>query len=134
MAQQEKPRKRIWVQHVAVGAQTMETRLAVARARGLEPDLSAVADGVAQLIARARDAVLRDDPIPGRWANWWRGTLVEAAYRNLHAASAQIVELYNEPEVFAEVPSAVARAQETMHREDPRCIAARDLEALVARI
>jgi hypothetical protein len=126
----EKPRKRIWVQQVAVGAEALETRLEVAKARGLKPDTQAAAAGVAEFIKRARAAALRRDPIPSRWGNWWRGTLVEAAYRNLHAARAQMVDLYDEAELFAEVPSAVSRAQATMHREDPRCIARSDLEAL----
>jgi hypothetical protein len=126
----EKPRRRIWVQQVAVGAEALETRLDVAKARGLRPDTEAAAKGVAEFIKRARAASLRRDPIPTRWGNWWRGTLVEAAYRNLHAARAQMVDLYDEAELFAEVPSAVSRAQATMHREDPRCIARADLEAL----
>lgn len=118
------------MQQVAVGAEALETRLEVAKARGLRPDTEAAAKGVAEFIRRARAAALRRDPIPGRWGNWWRGTLVEAAYRNLHAARAQMVDLYDEAELFAEVPSAVSRAQATMHREDPRCIARSDLEAL----
>jgi hypothetical protein len=125
-----KRRKRIWVQQVAVGAEALETRLNVARSRGLKPGAEAAAVGVAEFIKRARDAALRHDPIPGRWGNWWRGTLVEAAYRNLHAARAQMVDLYDEAELFAETPSAVSRAQATMHREDPRTIALADLEAL----
>jgi hypothetical protein len=126
----EKRRKRIWVQQVAVAAEALETRLEVARARGLKPDADAAAHGVAEFIKRSRDAALRHDPIPGRWGNWWRGTLVEAAYRNLHAARAQLVDLYDEADLAAEVPSAISRAQATMHREDPRCIAVADLEAL----
>jgi hypothetical protein len=127
---EKKRRKRIWVQQVAVAAEALETRLNVARARGLKPGAEAAAVGVAEFIKRARDAALRHDPIPGRWGNWWRGTLVEAAYRNLHAARAQMVDLYNEAELFAEAPSAVSRAQATMHRDDPRCIASADLAAL----
>jgi hypothetical protein len=126
----EKRRKRIWVQQVAVGAEALETRLEVAKARGLHPEAEAAAKGVGEFIKRARDAALRHDPIPGRWGNWWRGTLVEAAYRNLHAARAEMVDLYDEAELSGEIPSAVSRAQSTMHREDPRCIALADLVAL----
>jgi hypothetical protein len=126
----QKPRKRIWVQHVAVESDVLGARLEAVRAHGLPPDGVAVAEGVEDLISRARNAALREDPIPGHWLNLWRGTLVEAAYRNLHAARAQIVDLYDESELQAEVPSAVARAQATMHREDPRCIAAGDLNKL----
>jgi len=41
-----------------------------------------------------------------------------------------MVNLYTEPDLFAEVPGAVARAQATINRDDARCIAASDLQAL----
>ena len=114
--------KRIWVQQVAVSATALETEVRAARRRGLTPEQEAIADGIEQLVQRARDAALRHDPLPGRWGNWWRGTLVEAAYRNVHAARALMVELHTESEVDAEVPGAVARTQATINREDPRSI------------
>src|SRR4051794_33610800 len=126
----EKRRKRIWVQHVAVGAESLQTRLDVAGARGLTPEGEAVARRVAQLVEHARDAALRKDPIPGRWWNWWRGTLVEASYRNLHAARAEIIDLYDEADLQAEARSAIARAQETMRPDDPRNLAAVQIEAM----
>src|SRR3954453_22183842 len=87
-------RKRIWVQHVAVETDKLRLRLDAARARGgLNESQQGIADGITMFLAKARDAAFRDDPVPGRWANWWRGTLVEAAYRNLHAARAQMVDL-----------------------------------------
>jgi hypothetical protein len=125
----DKPRKRVWVQNVAVAVRVLETRLDVAEAQGLGPDQQAAADGVRELLGMARDAANRDNPIPSRWANWWRGTLVDAAYQNLHAARAQIVDVYDEAELAAEIPSAIARAQATMHRDDPRRISADDLAA-----
>jgi len=115
-----KPRKRIWVQQVAVAVLGLETRLNIAEARGLTPDQKAAADGIRMMLARARDAAYRDDPRPGRWINWWRGTLVDTAHQNLHAARAQIVDLLDEPEVNAEIPRAMARLQGSLHREDPR--------------
>jgi hypothetical protein len=126
----EQKRKRIWVQDVAVAADVLDTRLAVARSRGLGPSLSAVADGVEKLVSRARDAAFRVDPIPGRWLNWWRGTLVDAAYHNVHAARGQMVDLYDDAEVDAEVPAALARVQATLHRDDPRSVKARGLATL----
>ena len=47
----------------------------------MPPDLSAIADGVQKLTQNARRAAFKVDPIPGRWWNWWSGTLVEAAYQ-----------------------------------------------------
>ncbi len=119
-----KRRKRIWVQHAAVEADRLQTQLDAARARRLSGQQSVIADGVGDLVDAARRAALKEDPVPGRFTNWWRGTLVEAAYQNLHAARAQIVELYSEDELRAEIPQAVARAQKTLHRDDPRRTAA----------
>ncbi len=124
-----KPRKRIWVQQVAVEADAYETRVKVARAKGLASADEPIAEGVIEHVRRARDAALREDPIPGRWGNWIHGTLVEVAYRRLHAARAQLIELYDVNELYSEIPAAVARAQFTLHRDDPRQISVADLSA-----
>ena len=67
--------------------------------------------------------------MPGRFWNWWRGTLVEMAYRQMHTARAQMFDLYDESELVAEVPLVVARANATMHRDDPRRLTVRELLA-----
>ncbi len=121
------PRKRIWVQQVAVDADVLETRVRVARARGLTSEQQAVADGVVLHLGKARHAAFRVDPIPSRWTNWWRGTLVEAAYRNMHAAQADLLDLYDEPELRAEARAVLARAQTTLHGDDPRQVGLEDL-------
>jgi hypothetical protein len=126
----QKRRRRIWVQHVAVETDKLRMRLRGAQARGdLNESQKIVAEGIYKFLGKARDAAFRDDPVPGRWANWWRGTLVEAAYRNLHAARAQMVDIYDKNQLRAEIPSVVARANETLHRDDPRWITVEDLEA-----
>src|SRR4051794_34785477 len=123
-------RKRIWVQHVAVETDKLRLRLDAAQARGdLNASQHVVAAGIYTFLVKARDAAFRDDPVPGRWANWWRGTLVEAAYRNLHAARAQMVDLYDRNQLRAEIPLVVARANATIHRDDPRRITVEDFEA-----
>jgi hypothetical protein len=123
-------RRRIWVQQVAVAADKLEMRVRAARARGgLTPSQEVVADGVDRCLQKARAAAFRDDPIPGRLANWWRGTLVEAAYRNMHAARAQLFDLMDRDELRAEIPMVVARANATLHRDDPRRITVEELEA-----
>jgi hypothetical protein len=119
-----KPRKRIWVQHAAVEAKRLQAQVEAARARQLSGQQLVIAEGVSELVDAARKAALKEDPVPGRFANWWRGTLVEAAYHNLHAARAQIVDLYGDDELRAEIPQAVARAQSALHRDDPRRTAA----------
>jgi hypothetical protein len=123
-----RPRRRIWVQHVAVDADKLEMRLAAAQAGTLSPQQRAIATGVGRLIDIARAAALREDPIPRRFWNWWRGTLVEAAYRNLHTARAQMVDLFSGDELRAEIPMALARARATLRRDDPRLIAAEQLQ------
>ncbi|HEX2497781.1 MAG TPA: hypothetical protein VHO00_03210 [Actinomycetes bacterium] len=126
-----KPRKRIWVQQVAVAALALETRLNIAAARGpLSPDQQATVDGIREMLARARDAAYRDDPRPSRWVNWWRGTLVDTAFQNLHAARAQIADLFDEAEVNSEIPRVLARLQSALHREDPRQVDAAVLAQL----
>lgn len=113
--------RRARVHNVLVGVRALEARLEVAAAQGLGPDQKAAAAGVRTLLRQAEDAASGVDPRPGRiLRDRWSGTLVEAAYENLHAARAQMVDVYDEAELAAEVPAAVARAQQTLHRDDPR--------------
>lgn len=116
------PLKRVWVQNVEVNARVLEARLRTLRARrGDESPAARELDGaVGELLAAARRAATRKDPVPGRLANWWRGSLIEAAYQNLHAAEALIVGLYDSYEVEAEVPEALARVEASLDRDDPR--------------
>lgn len=112
--------RRVWVQNVAVGVRVLETRLDVAAATGLGPDQQAAAEGVRKLLRKAEDAACGVDPRSGRLGNWWAGTLAGAAYQHLHAARAQMVDVYDDAEMAAEIPIAVARSQMSLHRDDPR--------------
>jgi hypothetical protein len=124
-------RKRVWVEHVEPELKALRVRLRCAEAgHHLTPSQKAAARGVRKLIKRAENAVDRKDPYPTRVGNWWRGTLVEAAYRNLHAARAQIVTLYDKNELSAEIPRAISRANATLHRDDPRLVTASYIKAL----
>jgi hypothetical protein len=117
------------VQHVAVDADKLEMRVRAARARGgLTASQLIIADGVERCLQKARAAAFREDPVPGRLANWWRGTLVEAAYRNMHTARAQMIDLMDADELRAEIPMVVARANATLHRDDPRHITVEELQ------
>jgi hypothetical protein len=116
----ERPRKKVRVHTVAVGVQVLETRLDVAIAQGLGPDQRAAAEGVRRLLRRADEAAYGIDPSPGPVTRWWGGALVEAGYQNLHAARAQMIDVYDDAEIEAEIPAAVARSQQTLHRDDPR--------------
>lgn len=128
---EKKPRRnrRIWVQHVAVDARVLETRVQAARARGLTASQEAIARGALGHIEKACHAAFRIDPMPRRLSNWWRGTLVEVAHRNLHAAWVQMVDLLDENELQAEIPAAVARAEVALPRDDPRQISIEELRA-----
>lgn len=114
------PRKRVWVQNVAVRSAVLESQLDAIEARELDPAEQKIAEGTRRLLKAATAAAFRDDPIPTRWGMWWRGTLVEAAYQNLHAAEGQLILLYDVTQLRAEIPSAVSRAQATLARDDPR--------------
>jgi hypothetical protein len=127
--EQGKPVNRIWVPQVAVDVEFVGTRCDVAVARGLDAVGVAVVTGVRRHLDRAEAAAFRRDPLPGRLANWWRGVLVEAAYRHLHAAETQVVELYDEVELRAEIRSTVARGRAALHREDLRLWTVEELEA-----
>ena len=114
------PRTRVWVQNVAVRSAVLESQLDAVEAGELSPAEQKIAQGTRRLLKAATAAAFRDDPIPSRWGRWWRGTLVEAAYQNLHAAEGQLILLYNVTQLRAEIPSAVSRAQATLSRDDPR--------------
>lgn len=121
--------KRVWAQDVNVAADVMETKLDELRVSTASwtPAQQAVEDGVRRRLDAARKATLRRDPVPGGLSNWWRGTLVDAAYQNLHAAESMIVGIYGPDDIEAEVPEAVARVEAGLDRDDPRRIAALQL-------
>jgi hypothetical protein len=122
-------RKRVWVQNVAVKAAVLEARVAEIHARRGHPDPAAevLERGVRELIQRAREAAYGENPIPTRWAIWWRGTLIEAAYQNLHAAQSLMAGLYDQEQIAAEVPEAAGRVEALLQRDDPRREVARQL-------
>jgi hypothetical protein len=125
-----KKRKTIWVQQVAVEVDVLQTRVDIAKQRDLRPEQKAAIRGVELFLTKAWLAVERADPVPSRIVNWWRGVLVEAAYRNIHAARAQLVDAYTEEDIDAEIPGAIARAHRSLHRDDPRCLSQTQLRAL----
>ncbi len=115
-----KPVKRVWVPQVAVDVDALWVRTDVAEARSSDPARKALICGVRRHLEKARNAAFRKDPLPGRLTNWWRGTLVETAYRHMHAAEVQLLDLCDGPELQAEIRPAVVRANSVLNREDPR--------------
>jgi hypothetical protein len=116
----ERRHRKVWVHHVVVSVRMLETRLAVAEAQGLGPDQRAAAAGVRRLLEKAKDAANGVDPRPGPMSDWWSGSLLEAAYQNLHGAKVEMVDVYDDAELAAEIPEVAARAHQTLHRDDPR--------------
>jgi hypothetical protein len=128
-ASEQRSCKRVWVQQVNVDAEAMVVKLDAMRAGSAHwtaaHDVLEV--GVRKRLEAARNAALRRDTVPGRLSNWWRGTLIDCAYQNLHAAEWLIVGLYSDGQVEAEIPEAVARVEAGLRRDDPRRADALDL-------
>jgi hypothetical protein len=121
--------RRIWAQDVLVRADRLQAKLDAIRAeKKLSPGNSELAGAVQSRLEAARCAALRVSPRPSRASNWWRGTIVEAAYQNLHAAEILMASLYDDHQVAAEIPEAIARVEVSLDRDDPRRIAALQLQ------
>ena len=94
------PRKRVWAQDVRVDVDVLGSRLneIVARSETLSGRKDAIRRSVEKLLEQAENAANGDNPRFLWVRSWWRGTLIEAAYQNLHAAEAEIVPLYDQLE------------------------------------
>ena len=103
---------------VLASVQGMEAEILVAEARELTPEQKAAAQAARAALAKA-EAMGSGVRVPGRFL-WWRGTQVESAYLHLHVARVAMVDLYDEDDLEAEIPRAVARVQGALHRDDPR--------------
>ena len=112
--------RRVWVPQVAVDVDALRVRLRVAEAGRLDDAGRVIAEGVRAHLDKAWNAAFRIDPLPRRLANWWRGTLVETAYRHMHAAEVLLLDLADKDELHAAIRPAVARASAALNREDPR--------------
>ncbi|HEY4994165.1 MAG TPA: hypothetical protein VII33_18990 [Nakamurella sp.] len=117
----------MWAQDVRVDVDVLGSRLneIVARSETLSGRKDAIRRSVEKLLEQAENAANGDNPIFLWVRSWWRGTLIEAAYQNLHAAEAEIVPLYDQFEVDAEFPEAVATVDASLNRDDPRRLTAR---------
>jgi hypothetical protein len=108
-----------------VRADLLQARLEAIR---LDSELSAgesrLAERAEERLDAAKDAALKVHPTPRRISNWWRGTLIDAAYQNLHAAEILMAHIYDHAEAEAEVPEAIARVEARLVRDDPRRAAA----------
>ncbi|HET9648677.1 MAG TPA: hypothetical protein VFP34_10650 [Microlunatus sp.] len=125
VAPADTPPRRIWAQDVLVRADRLRAKLdAIQADNPPSPGEAKLAEEVHERLMGARCAALRVSPRPHRLSNWWRGTLVEAAYQNLHAAEILMASLYTDTQVAAEIPEAIARVEVCLDRDDPRRVAA----------
>jgi hypothetical protein len=121
-----------WSQEIESSAAALTLRVATIRQRPpvhgtTEAERDAICAGVAVLVQGALDAARGTDPAYRSPLSWWRGTSVEAAFRKSHQAEVELLRLYSDAEVDAEVPVALGRAEVSLHREDPLREVARHL-------
>ena len=126
------PRPRsVWAEEVVTAVAANRVRMRVIRSRTERPlpaaEADALHDGIESLLSRADRAARGVDPGYTPFLSWWRGNCIEAAFHNLHRAEAEMVRLYSDDEVDAEIPEAVARAEIGLNRGDPRRAAAQKL-------
>ncbi|HEX3297685.1 MAG TPA: hypothetical protein VHR85_12785 [Nocardioides sp.] len=125
----DSPPRRIWAQDVLVRADRLQAKLNAIRAdNDLVPGSSMLAEEAEARLTDAKKAARRISLRPRPASNWWRGTLVEAAYQNLHSAEILMATLYDDAQVAAEIPEAIARVEVALDRDDPRRHAALKLQ------
>jgi hypothetical protein len=115
---------RSWSQEIETTVAALSMRIQMIRCRPLPGSMSererdAVLIGVEGLLAAALSAAQGADPVYRTWRSWWRGTSIEAAFRKSHQAEAELARLYDDHEVQAEAPAAVARTDLALNRDDP---------------
>jgi len=127
--------RRVWALEAVGAVAANRVRLSTIQARGNcrplpAPEAAKLHDGIEELLCRAEKAARGVEPQHRRFSSWWQGNCVEAAFHNLHRAEAEMVRLYSDEEVDAEVPEAIARTDIGLHRNDPRRCAALKLVSM----
>jgi hypothetical protein len=110
-----------WAIQASVKADALEHHLTIALAgHEGDPRRDAAAAAIRGLLRTTRRAIgCQSGKRRGPWDRW-RGTSVEQAYQNLHAAEIFLVELLTDDEIAALVPKVIARACPVLERDDPR--------------
>jgi hypothetical protein len=116
--------RRVWAQGVAGAVTANRVRMRAIQARAERPlpaaEAKALQDGIESLLGQANLAAQGIDPRHTPFVSWWRGNCIEAAFHNLHRAEAEMVRLYSDAEVDAEIPEAVVRAETGLDGGDLR--------------
>lgn len=110
-----------WAVQAAMEADRISHRLSTATARELTLGEAAAAVAVENHLARARAACRRPErrrrrPLVDRW----RGTSVECAYLNLHAAKIFLTDVLPDAEFDASIVDVSTRLGMALDRNDPR--------------
>jgi hypothetical protein len=111
-------RSKPWAIQVAADADRIEYRMRGLRSTKQDPKREASEAAVIHHLNAARSACGR--PKRGVAVDWWRGTSVEGAYRNLHSAKISLVDMLPVPDVAALVPEVRTRLGAALDRNDPR--------------
>ena len=127
--------RQAWVPEAIGAVRANRVRLRTMEARGdRRPLPRAEADqlhhGIEEMLRSAENAARGVEPQRRRFGSWWQGDCVEAAFHNLHRAEAEMVRLYSDDEVDAEVAEAIARTDIGLHRNDARRCAAHKLVSM----
>ncbi len=120
--------RRIPLPDVVAAVSVERAQLDVAEAGGLTATQAAAARTARASLDAAERAAQGKETSWNRVSDWWNGYIVETAYRQLHAARVQLVNVYDRPDVDAEIPRAVARAQNCFQVDDPRRLALSSFE------
>jgi hypothetical protein len=115
---------RSWSQEIETTVAALTMRIEMIRCRPLlrpmpQAERDAILLGVEGLLSASLSAAQGADPVYRTWRSWWRGTSIEAAFRKSHQAEAELARLYDDHEVQAEAPAAVARTDLALNRDDP---------------
>jgi hypothetical protein len=119
-----------WAVQASVAANRVENRLSIALPTAATPAQQAVRDAVCRHVEEARGACRCSGRRTTRGIrDRWRGTSVEQAYLNLHAAKVFLVEVLPDAELDAVVPDVATRLGMALDRNDPRRVEAERLLA-----
>jgi hypothetical protein len=117
-----------WAVQASVAADRVEHRLSIALPTPATPAQQAVKDAVCGHVEQARVACRCADRKATRGLrDRWRGTSVERAYLNLHAAKVFLVDVLPDAELDAVVPDVSTRLAMALDRNDPRRVEAERL-------
>lgn len=113
---------RAWAEHAIVEADVLQRKLASMKIGQQSDDVrrTASVEAIQDYLSRVQIACER----PAHWwhriQDRWRGTSVESAYRYLHAAKLELIELLPDEEVEALVPKVHADMSVLIDHADPR--------------